>query len=624
MSSQKTDKQVIQERPIICVWHDPVYGIAYFGMLVHILLKKQGYKALLKKDHIDKQDQEKLFEDIINSSHQDFNYRIYYCYTKEDAFSKLTTTSTIERLKSSLEIDSHGRSDREDYFFQRLIQGIQKGRIKKGEALSFLEEEGYFKEIDPKKSTLWRHIQHFTVYEQVRWWKKGPFAGYRVNFESVDISDLRDYHEVYNALIKTVIRINKKNSRLYIYIRGGNRVLEHVWLILGEQGVLPGNTVLFTAYDDKTKTKKRFKPIVIRKIPLRLRATLRPEKGNAYTHAPRSYKRKMAMALMDLYWESGFSIMILGERGIGKNFLVKSLVNNSDSVKYLNCSTLQDDRIAESTLFGYKKGCFTGAVEDSPGLFGAFENIENGVLFLDEVHHLSTNIQARLLDAMQTDKDNNYIYHRMCEPDRERKAKFKLVLASNLDVQSLQKALLPDFYDRIMQQMIELPPLRECKEDLKEDFKSVFIQTGANLYIQDPWEEIKGFAEWIEHLDLPGNFRDLQKIAIAVINYHRMTEEQRDIILKTIKKEQPWTNDLLAYLKWEYNRMVMQIPIKNTICIKAISNMSGEELEDEFKYKIVEWALQRANNNITHAAKLLKLSRSTINRWIKKGRSHSK
>ena len=123
-----------------------------------------------------------------------------------------------------------------------------------------------------------------------------------------------------------------------------------------------------------------------------------------------------------------------------------------------------------SVVDRYTKGAFTGAYSDKKGLL---EEANGCVLFLDEIHHLSKMVQAKLMKALQTDKDNNMSIRRIGS-NKETKIKCRLVFATNRTINELKKELLPDFYDRIVQHVVNIPPLRDTVEDRIQDWESIW------------------------------------------------------------------------------------------------------------------------------------------------------
>ena len=203
--------------------------------------------------------------------------------------------------------------------------------------------------------------------------------------------------------------------------------------------------------------------------------------------------------------ESGATVLIQGESGTGKELVARALHFNS---KFRNrpfiavaCSSLAPT-ILESELFGHEKGAFTGAVRTKPG---KFELAEGGTLFLDEVSEISPEIQVKLLRFIQ-------------EREFERvggvetlKADVRIVAASNKNLSALVAAgqFRHDLYYRLKVVSVDLPPLRERKDDIlilmKFILEKLHHETGKRVDVipQETMNRIQ------EHF-WPGNVRELE------------------------------------------------------------------------------------------------------------------
>jgi two-component system response regulator HydG len=198
-------------------------------------------------------------------------------------------------------------------------------------------------------------------------------------------------------------------------------------------------------------------------------------------------------------------VLILGESGTGKELVARAIHHKSDRAKgpflALNCAALPKD-ILENELFGHEKGAFTGSTNEKPG---AFEMADGGTLFLDEVGEMATDIQVKLLRALETRQV------RRLGGRKEIPVDIRIVAATNKD---LQKALAEgdlreDLYYRLAVVQIDLPPLRERSQDvqlLATEFLERFAgQNGKRLgdFDTPAWE-------WILSYNWPGNVRELK------------------------------------------------------------------------------------------------------------------
>ncbi|MNZ99149.1 Transcriptional regulatory protein QseF [compost metagenome] len=205
----------------------------------------------------------------------------------------------------------------------------------------------------------------------------------------------------------------------------------------------------------------------------------------------------------------GAPLLILGERGTGKTRLVESFIavlKGRAKVVTVPCGGL-DSSLAESLLFGHSKGAFTGAATKRPGLLA---EADKGILFLDEVQDLPATIQRKLVRVFQ-DRHRRY---RPLGSDHEESVDVELVCASNLPEVELRKRLDADLYDRLSHLTVTVPPLRECREDLKDDWRRVWqeLRQTDDVSEQAPWSS--RMQRELQCQTLVGNMRDLQKLAL--------------------------------------------------------------------------------------------------------------
>jgi len=198
------------------------------------------------------------------------------------------------------------------------------------------------------------------------------------------------------------------------------------------------------------------------------------------------------------------NILITGETGTGKELFARAGWKNSPRANknfvVVDCAALSDT-LVESTLFGHKKGAFTGADKSRQGLI---KEADGGTLFLDEVGELPLALQKRFLRVLQEHR------FRPLGDDREIVSDFRLLAATGRDLDKMVQAgkFRQDLLFRLQSLTIELPPLRTYPEDIKDLCIHYMVKTCENLGI-----ETKGFsADFFGTLaayDWPGNVREL-------------------------------------------------------------------------------------------------------------------
>ena len=199
------------------------------------------------------------------------------------------------------------------------------------------------------------------------------------------------------------------------------------------------------------------------------------------------------------------SVLIFGESGTGKELVARAIHAKSDRAKgpffALNCAALPKD-ILENELFGHEKGAFTGSVNEKPG---AFEMADGGTIFLDEIAEMPSDIQVKLLRALESRTV------RRLGGKKEIDVDIRIVAATNRDVQKAlaDNDLREDLYYRLAVVELFLPPLRERIGDIKllaNEFLARFAEQNG--------KPMSGFDdaawEWILSYNWPGNVRELK------------------------------------------------------------------------------------------------------------------
>ena len=225
------------------------------------------------------------------------------------------------------------------------------------------------------------------------------------------------------------------------------------------------------------------------------------------------------------------SVLILGESGTGKELVARALHSKSDRAKgpffALNCAALPKE-ILENELFGHEKGAFTGSISEKQG---AFEMSSGGTIFLDEMAEMPTDIQVKLLRALETKQI------RRLGGKKEINVDIRILAATN---KNLQKAiadgeLREDLYYRLAVVEIDLPPLRERADDIQ-----LLAKEFLGRFAQQNGKTITGFEdaawEWLMSYHWPGNVRELKNaVERAVIMSRGTTIGPSDIIPRHLR-----------------------------------------------------------------------------------------
>lgn len=287
------------------------------------------------------------------------------------------------------------------------------------------------------------------------------------------------------------------------------------------------------------------------------------------------------------------SVLILGESGTGKELIAKALHYESKRAIWpfvaINCSAIPSN-LLESELYGHEKGAFTDAKERKIGLF---EKAHKGTLFLDEIGDMSYDLQTKLLRTLEERKI------RRIGGTSDISIDIQLIAATNQDLGRLveEGKFRKDLYYRLKVIEINVPPLRERKEDIIPLAKYFMHQYNKKLGkhfvgIEKPAEEA------LLNYSYPGNVRELKNIIEKIL----ILEDDEYIKLEYLPQE------------------VKQEDSKRSGEIESVENVYEIGLENYIKKKEMQFildALKKYNGNKSEAAKLLKIDRSTLRYKIK-------
>lgn len=241
-----------------------------------------------------------------------------------------------------------------------------------------------------------------------------------------------------------------------------------------------------------------------------------------FTPQVRSRKMQEIYDLVRRLATSDASVLILGESGVGKEVLANHIHQSSRRAAgpliKLNCAAFPANMI-EAELFGYVKGAFTGAVMDFPGMI---QESAGGTLFLDEIAEMPPELQTRLLRVLQERE------YRPLGSTKTRPVDFRLVAATNCAIDEALESgrLREDLYYRLNTFQLELPPLRERREDIPS-LVTLFVKTFASQMGKIGIVPTAAALEKITTFHWPGNVRQLRnaiEYAVVLAEGHTIEE----------------------------------------------------------------------------------------------------
>lgn len=277
------------------------------------------------------------------------------------------------------------------------------------------------------------------------------------------------------------------------------------------------------------------------------------------------------------------TVLIKGETGTGKEVLANAIQKDSARASKpfvtLNCAALPES-LVESEIFGHKKGAFTGAIADKPGLFQA---ADGGTLFLDEINSLPLSMQAKLLRFLESGECLSI------GSTRPYKVNVRIIAATNADLNKLIETgqFRRDLYFRLNVVPLELPSLQQRSEDIEALAKHFFAHFAAAHTLESPTLS-KQTLKLLRSYRWPGNVRELRNLC-----------ERLSILLasKIIEPEN---------LPHEFSK-----PTETPTSSEFKLPESGIRL-DEFEADIIQQALTRTKGNRSKSARLLGISRDTL------------
>jgi len=309
-----------------------------------------------------------------------------------------------------------------------------------------------------------------------------------------------------------------------------------------------------------------------------------------------------------LYASTPFPILIEGESGSGKELVASALhkLNPNTHAPYLvfNCAAISPNLLA-STLFGHSKGAFTGANQAQSGYF---EDAGDGILFLDEIGELPQDLQANLLRVLE-----NGEYQRVGETVT-RKSRARIIAATNRDLRQEVRngTFRTDLYHRLSVFTIHVPPLRELGADrllLLDHFRDFY----AKQINRAKFELAPHARQLWENYSFPGNTRELRNITIRLITKFpglSVNAEQLGAELDLpITAADKISADSLA-------------PVRQILQQSQGFNLDHYLQEQTGNY--INAALELSHNNISEAAKLLGINRTTLYSRIDSLQKHQK
>lgn len=306
---------------------------------------------------------------------------------------------------------------------------------------------------------------------------------------------------------------------------------------------------------------------------------------------------------------SPITVLLLGETGVGKEVFARWLHENSDRSDKpfvaVNCAAIPAELI-ESELFGVQKGAYTGAHASRAG---KFERADGGTLFLDELGEMSAAAQAKLLRVLQTGE-----IERLGD-DKMRQVNVRLVAATNMNLQQAiaEGRFRADLYYRLAIYPLEIPPLRERKSDIP-----VLARTLTEKYAPLYHKTIQGISDLaIQELmdyDWPGNVRELENLVERAV---LLVPSGGEIEVEHLFPGAGQSLQMGAPVD-RHGQVGNASEAKRNQLYEAL--LEGDFDLQKHEARLLQLAVERANGNLTHAARMLGLTRRQLAYRVKQAR----
>lgn len=294
------------------------------------------------------------------------------------------------------------------------------------------------------------------------------------------------------------------------------------------------------------------------------------------------------------------TVLITGESGTGKELVAKAIhessPRNNEAFVVVNCSNIPSE-LLESELFGHTRGAFTGAIAAKKGLF---EVADNGSIFLDEIGDLRPETQVRLLRVIQ---------EREFTPVGDTtpvKVNVRIIAATNVDLKEAVRSgqFREDLYFRLSVVPLELPPLRDRREDilpLAQHFVRKYAEENGRDMIETFAPEVLAL---LENYNYPGNVRELENVIERAVVIAPSNEITVDCLRPEVRDPE----------------LAMRMMDASAGASNEIDLARGVNFYDEvkrFEIDLIRRALDQTGGHQSRAARLLGLNATTLNSKIK-------
>jgi len=294
---------------------------------------------------------------------------------------------------------------------------------------------------------------------------------------------------------------------------------------------------------------------------------------------------------------SDATVLITGESGTGKELVARAVHVYSPRAAYpfvpINCAAIPEE-LLESELFGHVRGAFTGALSARVGMF---QLADEGTIFLDEVGEMPVSLQTKLLRVLQEREV------RRVGADQPQSINVRVIAATNKDLAAeVEKgAFREDLFYRLQVIPIHVPPLRARRSDIPL-LVQYFLEK-QNLKYGRTMQLAAETMVYLWEYDWPGNVRELENLV------------ERVVVLSDNSVVAP--EDLPSYVRSFISEKKLPNPTLNN------GELDLQQAVEQFENRLIDEALRHTNSNITAAARILRINRTTLMAKLRRRKNSS-
>ena len=458
----------------------------------------------------------------------------------------------------------------------------------------------------------------------------------KIEFTSWKAEDPTDHSAIFEFLRTQIPSIREKyrGRELLIHVSPGTPSMQTIWVLMGTTGFIEEPFELVKSYrEDERPGRRAVEPVKQPVFETFYKAYQIAQPRQIASEEqyilwnPKNFRTETMKSLFAearRFAQIKVPVLMLGERGTGKTTLASWIRSNSPfrnkdidaGWPVVACGQFTSELLG-SELFGHVKGAFTNAIKDKEGLLS---RANGDTLFLDEIGDLSKDNQRRLIKALE---EKTYTPLGATGTTEPKKSDFRLLTATNLDTDTLQERLDPDFLDRISLLTLHLPPLREIADELDWLWRDIYKEAISRAGVSEDQalsEHHSRIVDTLKRHPLPRNMRDLFRVAYRILAARSDRYEPlppKDAVDYGLEALNGFT---VPSSEADTSRAVARAFADNkplNAIIQQIRQLPTKAVERDLKQYIAAEILRIAKDSKQPSEKLCDQTRRTLNNWSK-------